>query len=154
MHVHNNLYLISQPFEVSLIEHMPWLMAKNRENSLVSILIAHDVFKILKNMFRSEQKVDKSHVDIFDTFYNYKHDGDISQHPTLPLEVKFEPKNFYFVNGRLKYCPNLISPAHNVIELPDKPSAYENKKSSLFKTENINFLYNLLMQFGQGFHLE
>jgi len=125
------------------MEHMPYLVSKNAENPLISILLIYDLLKILENVFKCGQKVDKSHVEIFDSFYNFKHDGDISQHPTIPIDVKFEPKNFYFINGRLRYCPNLISPVHNVIELPDKPTSLE-EQPSLFKTENINFLNRLL----------
>jgi len=51
MFVHNNLYLISEGFEISLTEHLPYLLQKNQENSLVSILMIHDILKILKNVY-------------------------------------------------------------------------------------------------------
>jgi hypothetical protein len=32
----------------------------------------------------------------------------------LPIPIVFEARNFYFKNGRLKYCPPLLSPSHNI----------------------------------------
>lgn len=50
----------------------------------------------------------------FDKFYNYRFDN---ESPDL-IEVKFEPRNLYFSNGKLKYCPNLLSPCHNFMDVP------------------------------------
>ena len=36
----------------------------------------------------------------------------------MPIPLEFDQRNFYFKNGRLKYCPSLISPCHNIVEIP------------------------------------
>jgi len=60
----------------------------------------------------------------------------------LPIPIVFEAKNFYFKNGRLKYCPPLLSPSHNIQEVPKT-------KKSHFETrfENLRFLNKVVIQF-------
>jgi hypothetical protein len=39
-------------YEISLMEHLPYLVKKNQENELVSILVVHDILKILKGVLK------------------------------------------------------------------------------------------------------
>lgn len=71
----------------------------------------------------------------------------------LPIAVTFENKNFHFKNGRLKYCPNLISPYHNIVESKHEQSSSKligsskQHKSGMGKYDNIVFLNRLILQF-------
>jgi len=50
--VHNNLYLISEAHEISLVDHLPYLLEQNQSNEFVSVLLMHDLLKILKHVCR------------------------------------------------------------------------------------------------------
>jgi hypothetical protein len=56
----NNLYLISEGYEISLVEYLPDLIRQNQENEFVSILLIHDLLKIIKNLYWQQKAVDKS----------------------------------------------------------------------------------------------
>jgi hypothetical protein len=118
MQAHDNLYLVSEAYEISLVEHLPYLIEQNRHNELVSILIIHDLLKILKHIYLQETMHSESTVSTFNKWYDYKENGSYVQPLAnkIPLAFQFDPRTFYFKNGRLKYCPALVSPCHNVLE--------------------------------------
>jgi hypothetical protein len=51
LQVSNNLYVISEAHDVSLVEHLPYLIHQNQRNELVSVLVIYDMLKILKNIY-------------------------------------------------------------------------------------------------------
>lgn len=55
MIAHDNLYLVTEAHEISLVEHMPYLIEQNFRNELVSILVIHDMLKILKTILVKEK---------------------------------------------------------------------------------------------------
>ena len=55
--LHNNLYLISEEYECSLVEALPFLIKQNKQNDLVSILLVHEVLKTLKNLVKQEVRI-------------------------------------------------------------------------------------------------
>lgn len=52
--LHNNLYLVSEEYESSLVESLPYLIKENKKNDLVSILVVHEVLKTLKDLVKQE----------------------------------------------------------------------------------------------------
>ena len=44
--VQNNLYLVMEAYDISLIEHLPFLIKENQSNELVSIMVVHDTLKM------------------------------------------------------------------------------------------------------------
>jgi hypothetical protein len=53
---------------------------------------------------------------MFNKFLEHNDDPDRDNQLTkdIPLAVFFDPRAFYFINGRLKYCPPLLSQSHNL----------------------------------------
>ena len=49
--VNDNLYLVSEAYDSSLAIEMPRLLVENRSNELVSVMVVHDLLKILKNIY-------------------------------------------------------------------------------------------------------
>ena len=137
--VHNNLYLISEAHEISLVEHLPFLLEQNQSNEYVSVLLMHDLLKILKHVCTQEIMFQQSGQDTFDKFFNLENEAGRPQ--TTRQSVRFEPNSFFFANGKLKFCPPLISPCHNIINEVDSPGAHPQHY------ENLGFLSKLLLQF-------
>ena len=52
--IDNNLYLISESSDVSLIDHLPYLILNNQENQLIAVLLVYDLLKILKKICQQE----------------------------------------------------------------------------------------------------
>jgi hypothetical protein len=111
MILHNNLYLVSEEQEYSLVDSLPFLIEQNKSNELVSVLVIHDLLKILKSIYKHEHTAVMASTQPFDTELNHK------KASKGEINVKFEPRNFYFKLGRLTYCPNLLSPCHNIVEI-------------------------------------
>ena len=44
-----------EAYDISLIEHLPFLVKENQSNELVSIMVVHDALKIIKNILLQEQ---------------------------------------------------------------------------------------------------
>lgn len=49
--VNDNLYLVSEANESSLVNELPRLLAENKNNELVSVVVVHDLLRILKNIY-------------------------------------------------------------------------------------------------------
>ena len=49
--VNDNLYLISEAHDISLVEFLPKLVHLNQENEFISIQVVNDLLKILKNVY-------------------------------------------------------------------------------------------------------
>ena len=50
----NNLYLISEAHEISLVEYLPELIKQNEINEFISTLLIHDILKIFKNVYKRQ----------------------------------------------------------------------------------------------------
>ena len=84
MQAHNNLYLVSEAYEVSLVELLPFLIQQNQRNELVSMLIIQDLLKIIKHLCMQEHVHSNSTVSTFNKWYDYKEQGSYIQ----PLACK------------------------------------------------------------------
>jgi hypothetical protein len=51
MIVNDNLYLVSESHDISLLEFLPKLVSQSQENEFISIQVVHDLLKILKNLY-------------------------------------------------------------------------------------------------------
>ena len=58
--VNDNLYLISEAHDISLVEFLPKLIHSNQENENVSIQVVHDLLKILKNVYQQQKVISDS----------------------------------------------------------------------------------------------
>ena len=47
----NNLYLISEAHDISLAEHMSYLVKSNCKNGMIPILLVNDLLQILKSIY-------------------------------------------------------------------------------------------------------
>jgi hypothetical protein len=143
MIAHNNLYLVSEAHEISLVEHLPYLIEQNHRNELVSVLVIHDLLKILNTTLEQEQSS-----ICCPTFNKFKeHHETNGQQASTQMTVYFDPRTFYFVNGRLKYCPHLLSPCHNVTESSLKIERDDQTKQNALRNENFGFISRLIFQF-------
>ena len=148
--VNDNLYIVSDANEGALVELMPWLLAENRTNELVSVVVVHDLLKILKNIYLSQEAVRNSNHELFDSNLQYHENMNsidllYSIQVRLPLPITFDVKSFYFKNGRLRYCPPLISPSHNVVEIEEDNFKSKSKYAKVFKFDNLIFLNRLIL---------
>lgn len=96
--VHNNLYLVTEAHEISLVEHLPYLVEQNYKNELVSILVLNDLMKILKNIYSKEVIQSESSMPTFNSFLDYKDSGGhlAPLSSSFPIAVLFDPRTFYF----------------------------------------------------------
>ena len=128
----DNLYLISEAHDTSLVEYLPELIKQNEINEYVSIVLIHDMLKIFKNVYRRQNSVMESVSESFDQNFVYHQDEferkihrNLDQVVDLGEQPVFEARNFVFMNGRLKYCPTLLSRIHNIKEITPR-----NRKAS------------------------
>jgi len=77
--------------------------------------------------------------DTFDKFYNLENEA--GRPSSIQTSVRFEPNSFLFTNGKLKFCPSLISPSHNIAEEVESSGTHPQHY------ENLGFLSKLLLQF-------
>ena len=121
----DNLYLISEAHDISLVEFLPELIKQNEANEFISTLLIHDMLKIFKNVYGRQHSVMESVSETFDENFVYHQDEferqsqrNLDQFGHLGEQPVFEPRNFVLMNGRIKYCPNIISRVHNIKEHP------------------------------------
>ena len=50
----NNLYMVSEAGDSSLVEELPRLIKKNKNNKLISVQLIYDLLKILHNIYSQD----------------------------------------------------------------------------------------------------
>lgn len=98
-----NLYLTSEPVNLSLLEKLEQskqLIESNKRNEMVSILLLENMLTILHGLTNF-------HVGCIE-------EADGCEH----VDINIEQVHFNF-DGKLKYCPELLSPMHNFPRLSD-----------------------------------
>lgn len=136
MIVHGNLYLVSEAYEVSLLEHMPYLSDQYKKNEMVGILLVHDLLKMLITLYEQEQV---EVLPFVNKYFDARQEG--SNSTQVPIELILDFRNLYLVNGRLKYCAPLISPVHNIGQ-SDESTAH-----SKARTDHLHAVHKLIFYF-------
>lgn len=121
--------MVSESHDCNLIDVLPSLLKSNNDNEYISLLIVYDLLKILKNLYQQHENLQNLNVD------GYQEQTNNNKF----VQIVFDLKSFVIKNGRLKYCPSLISAYHNVQEVETQ---VQNNKF-----ENLIFVNKLIVQF-------